>query len=224
MRMNAFVPSVGRIVYTLALLITTFPASEVLCQRVIHVSGRVIDNEGKPITKAQVSLLPPHCDSCIDYTFPVYETSEHGFFELSLDLDKKVNVRLFVEREPPSGLWNPIFPADLTLAKIARFRGKQINTAASKTIRVGDVRPTIQYKKVSIPIHSLVSGPSSENDFVNTAKLTIKYNKLRIVDRVPIPSKAYKDGLINLTLPEGSWDLTFSFSVGANKRNISLRR
>ena len=206
-------------------LVFVFATYEVLCQNSVYVSVRVVDEDGKAIAKAKASLQLAPCDTCIDHAFPVYETSQNGYFVLSLTLDRRGDIRLFVEDDVPEGFWNPIFPIHLKLSKISRFRGTKLKLTESGNVRIGDVRATVKYKKISIDLLKLTDNEQSAKDeFAKTARLTIKYGKLEIADHVGIHPKAYKEGFINLALPDGEWDLIFSFSVNSQERKVTLRR
>lgn len=205
------------------MVLTSMLISEINGQDSISVAGIVVDDEGNPVRDALVSMLYPPCKVCIDHIIPGYKTGEEGVFFLDGENIKAKKVRIFIEETVPDGLWNPIFPADLTLERFPEFRGIVVKSPKSGgTIQLGEVSPHVKYRPVSIDLLKLFK---VDKDFLtksSSLRLSVEYKGVRVANDLLIDERDIDktENKVNFALPKGKWKLLFEIS-NRNQRKVS---
>lgn len=180
------------------------------------VAGRVVDRKGKPVFGALVSIIGSPCIGCHDRIIPSTKTDIEGLF--ALPIDGKVNsvVSVLIEQEVPHGFWSPFAANDLALLK-AGFRGIPIKIRSRQaTIQLGDVRPTVEYKKVVTDISKLFHIDNAELD-LKSISITVVRGNVVVFKDIPIAGGKLSSSVVHLALPTGSWGILFSVQRGSNR-------
>jgi hypothetical protein len=186
-----------------------------------RLSGRAVDKKGNPIAGAQVSLIYDACDACIDQIIPVISTNTDGVF-FFLEHHGIKSGRVFVEGVVPKGAWTPLNASDLSFTDKLRFHGVPVVFSESESISLGDIAPTVFYKRTKIELRKLFSINLKTSQSLEdlTVKIADREGNLGIEKKVP---RTYvdKELILDIALPQGMWDLTFSARI--NSQMVSSR-
>lgn len=179
-----------------------------------RISGRVVDEFGKPVRNAQVLLLSEPCDSCTDHIDPSVLTNEDGVF-FFLDTFGIEKARLFVVSEVPKGIWLPIISSSLISSGNPRFRGISLNLSRAEYLNLGDIEPTVEYRIATLNLRQVFSTDVS-NYRCGRDRMALEIRddigRLTITNDVPLSAV---EGVchVKLALPVGTWLLKFSINT-----------
>ena len=192
-------------------LIFLMSATAKLAQRKsIEISGRAIDEKGRGIQGALVSIDYPPCKNCFEHILPSFETLPEGGFVIEAPLVSARKVTLFIEEPIPKGFWAPYRPFVGNLSQARRYKGTTIILSKQSRVEVGDVRVHVLYGKVSVALAKCEQGRSLSSS--PEIGITIKNRTGVVVQQMSVPKTAidFNGSMIKLALPVGKWELTFS--------------
>jgi hypothetical protein len=187
-------------------------------QTTLIVSGRVIDSNGQPLNNALVSLLYPPCKGCIDHIIIGNKTNNDGFFIVDGSYTNLSKLRVFIEEKQPEGFWNPFFPNYINLQKLSVFGGIKLKVPKTEVVNLGEITPTVEYKKISIPLSTLAKNVIPDTS--KPMKITAFNGKRAVIFDKIIPATAIRNGFLYLALPNFKWKLKISFF---DNKNNSLK-
>jgi hypothetical protein len=189
-------------------------------QRTLRVSGRVVDAGGDPIEGATVALVG-------DFHIVLSTmTSNSGWFAVERRVHDSAKVWLLIEGPKPEGYWDPLFFFSLTseYRKTDRFSGLLLGRTESGIIRLGDVRPTVNYRGVEIALSEILGDklPDSDASFPEI-QLKIKSGAILLAEEVPFPPSYIRSNKLFLALPDSPVTVEFSYFVNKEKKTIRKR-
>lgn len=192
-------------------LILSTCAAVTFAQRTsVEISGRAVDEKGRGIQRALVTIYYPPCKNCFEHILPSFETLPEGGFVIEAPFVSARKVTLFIEEPTPKGFWAPYRPFVGNLSQAGRYRGTTVTLPNKSRIELGDLRVHVRYGKVLV---GFVKCDQDRNgSTVPEISITIKNRKGAIVQQMSVPKAAIdlSASLIKLALPAGKWELTFS--------------
>lgn len=183
----------------------------------LSVAGRVLERRGKPVTNALVSIYYPWCTGCHDRIIPSVNTNEEGLFAVPVEGKIGSSATIFIEQNVPKGFWSPFFADEVAFSK-AGILGIPIRVRSRPgTIQLGDVRPAVEYRTVSIDISKLFHIDPADVT-VETLTMTIVRGNAVIYKDITLPAMAVDSSTtVHLALPQGRWGLLFSIQRGTTR-------
>jgi hypothetical protein len=202
--MEMFRPrSVGKRVrkYLAPVFLLAAASASTFCQSSTIVSGRAVNDGGRPIPNALVTLYTAPEPEAFELILPGAHTLSGGeFFIDSGRIESSMVFQLFIEEPPPKGFWSPFSgPPFGKLSRPSPFRGTTIQLKPNQTrANLGDVKAGIQFAKVVIDLTrawNTEARPSPEE--LRQGKLRIRDGAGNIVYDGRMPESAlafYKRG------------------------------
>ncbi|HMO81998.1 MAG TPA: carboxypeptidase-like regulatory domain-containing protein [Pyrinomonadaceae bacterium] len=186
-------------------------------QRTLRVSGRVVDAGGDPIEGATVALVG-------DFHVVLNTMSSNsGWFAVERRVHDSAKVWLLIEGPRPSGYSWPEYAFSLNplYRNTKRFSGYLLGRTESGIIRLGDVRPTVNYRGVKIALSEILGDklPDSDASFPEIL-LKIKSGSVLLREANPIHSSAIRDQKIYLVIPDSPVTLEFIYFDNNEKKSI----
>lgn len=202
------------LVFTMTLMLS----GEINSQNLVSVAGLVIDDEGKPVSKAIATLFTLPCEKCPDHINVSYTTNEDGVFFLDTKAKK---AKLLIEGPIPDGLWNPIAPADLTLERFPEFQGIILeDIESSQTVQLGEVAPHLKYEAVSIDLLKLFNVDKTFLENGSSLRISIEYKGVRVANDLLVQRAIdLTESKVKFALPQGKWELIFEITKGNQSKS-----
>jgi hypothetical protein len=88
-------------------LLATFSSSSAQ-SKTVSVAGRAVDEKGRPLSDAIVTLYYPPCRDCIDQILPVGFSLPDAVFFVDHSAPSINGLKLFIEERIPKGYWSPV--------------------------------------------------------------------------------------------------------------------
>jgi hypothetical protein len=179
-------------------------------KRNIQISGRAVDEKGKGIQGALVTIYYPPCKNCFEHLLHSFETLPEGGFVLEAPWVPERKLTLFIEEPTPNGFWAPYKPfiGNLSNGKGYKYKGTIVALSRKSRIDVGDVRVNVRYGRVSLRF------TNCEPEWRGSSNIdvTVKNHAGVIVQQISVPKAAIdlKASLVKLAIPAGKWELIFS--------------
>jgi hypothetical protein len=192
-------------------------------EKIVEVTGRVIDRNGKGISEATVTIYYPPCNGCFEHLLPSTKTQKDGAFIIESPLVSDRRVMIFAEEPVPKGYWALYTPSVWSLAQDPKM-GSSIKLSESETIELGDVRVHLRYGKVVASL--LKCGASAEQDKSIDVRVELKNSNGKIVQQTSVPKTSIdvNASIIRLAIPVGRWELivTVTGPQGETKKRLSV--
>lgn len=197
--------------YLAPLFILAAASSSTFCQSNTIVSGRAVDDRGRPIPNALVTLYTAPAAEAFELILPGAHTLSGGeFFVDSGSIASSKGLKLFIEEPVPKGFWSPFNgPPFGKLSRLSPFRGTTIRLKPNQAqADLGDVKAGIQYAKVVIDLiraWNTEARPSTEE--LRQGRLRIRDGAGNIVydGRMPESALDPTSSSLNLALTRGKW-------------------
>jgi hypothetical protein len=178
------------------------------------VSGRVVDDQGAPVSGALVTLYAPPCRNCFEHVLPGGRSLSDGAFFVDVSGGSLKNLSLFISEPVPAGFWSPLGEPSLEeLSHPQIFRGIPIRIRkGTSRLNLGDVAVMNRYARVILDLSKM---PLEENrsgaDASMQVDLTLFDSRRRVIFSGLLPSQAFDPSArtVNLALPRGRWILEF---------------
>jgi len=197
-------------------LLVAVAASSASAQRTAIISGRAINETGRPIPNALVSLYIPPAAGAFELIMPGAHTLAGGeFFLDSGSIGPSKGMKLFIEEPVPKGFWSPFNgPPFGNLSRLSPFRGTAIRLKPNQArLDLGNVRAGILYAKVVIDLTKAWSSESKPSlEQLKKGKLSIRDALGNIVydGRIPEWALDLVSSSLNLALTKGNWTVELS--------------
>jgi hypothetical protein len=192
-------------------LLIAVAALSTSAQTTAIISGRAIDETGRPIPNALVSLYTPPAAEAFELIMPGARTLAGGeFFLDSGSTGPSKGMKLFIEEPVPKGFWSPFNgPPFGNLSRLSPFRGTAIWLKPNQArLDLGNVRAGILYAKVVIDLTKAWNTerkPSFAE--LKEGKLSIRDASENIIydGRIPESALDLVSSSLNLSLTKGNW-------------------
>lgn len=180
------------------------------------IMGKVVSAEGKPVSKATVSIIYPYCKNCTEDIKEVYKTEDDGTFILTVYGKNSEKVHIFVEENRPNNFWIPIYAPDSQLSYLPEFRGSSLNIKKPKnSVFIGSIPLTIKYVKFELNIPEILSRPKNlPAQEITLIAIQIRHSSGKIVDeKGAVPKEFWNTNsrTLKIALPRGVWILDVFF-------------
>jgi hypothetical protein len=207
----------------LPILILSF-ASAVSAQQTTVIAGRAVDERGKPVPDALITIDHPTCKNCFEKLLPSARSLPEGFFFIEWSGGSFTGVKLFVEGSVPQGFWSPINGAPFDgLSHLRLFRGIPLHRPRrSARIDMGDVTVRVRYDKLPIDLTKLFGEKYvPAHDSVKAVHFVLRDAGGHVIYDGSLPDAAHDTTFskVNLALPKGKWFLRFSLNQNGAKIN-----
>jgi hypothetical protein len=197
--------------YLAPLFVLVAASSSTFCQSGTIVSGRAVNDRGRPIPNALVTLYTAPAAEAFELILPGAHTLSGGeFFIDSGSIKSSMVFQLFIEEPAPKGFWSPFSgPPFGNLSRLSPFRGTSLRLKPNQArADLGDVKAGIQFAKVVIDLTrawNTEARPSPEE--LRQGKLRIRDGAGNIVYDGRMPESALDPSLssLNLALTRGKW-------------------
>jgi len=195
----------------------------VLSRDALGVSGRALDAQGMPVSRATVILHTPPCDNCIDHVLPSTLSLPDGvFFVDSAGISLK-KLELFIEGPVPKGFWSPLGgPPFDRLSYLPSFKGIRLPRRKAR-VDLGDVLVKVLYSKVIVDLPKVLGKEyTPSRKAVKVLNFTLRDAHGKIIYDGHLPELAFDPTFssVNLALPKGAWRVEFSF----DNHKVQLQR
>jgi len=203
--------------------------------RNVIISGRVVDEGGKEISNAMVTLYVPPNKGAFELILPgTRSLPDGGFYLDSGRISPSEQISLFIEEPVPEGFWSPFNgPPFGELSRLQIFRGLPITLKPKQTlVNLGEIQPGIRYAKIVIDLtRAWPERDKPTGQEVSSTKLTIRDQLSHVVydGRIPDAGLDVTTSLLRLALPKGKWSIELSFAreskiVRSPRRTINIRK
>lgn len=232
LRLRSKVKRVNKYLAPLFVLAATL--SSTFCQTSTIVSGRAVDDKGRAIPDAVVTLYTAPAAEAFELILPSARTLMGGeFFVDSGSIESSTVFQLFIEEPTPKGFWSPFSgPPFGKLSRLPPFHGFTIRLKPNQArADLGDVKAGIQFAKVIIDLTrawNAEAKPSPEE--LRQAKLRIGDGAGNIVydGRMPESALDLTSSSLNLVLTRGKWMVelfvqTQSQTIQSPRRVINVK-
>ncbi|HEY0378629.1 MAG TPA: ankyrin repeat domain-containing protein [Pyrinomonadaceae bacterium] len=173
------------------------------------VTGRVVDEKGKPVAGALVGLRVPDPQSPDAYYSSI--SGKDGRFASSETAAHPVDKATFYVSAPPS---DSFVPVDLMFGRLSyldsSFGGRTVNFNGKERVDLGDVRVQAHYHKVRIRLLDANGSPlASDASFWRHVLLRVRDARGDVVleGGVIEPAMRKDESAIVIALPAGTWEL-----------------
>ncbi len=195
---------------TTTLAIVLFGSHSIFGQTVTQVTGRVVDDLGKPLANARVSLDYGPCRGCTDHTVESLVTSESGTFHYGLrKLELHSRPRLVIEESPPIGYFAVIYDPITNLSYLSHFYGLELQGMSNSMIDLGDVLPVISYGRIDLDLLALKANKIQDRIIVTVSDPSGKI----LTSRRRVPKEFWDGTGLHLALPKDRWLLEISSEI-----------
>lgn len=213
----------------ISLLFLVVPWSSAFGQESI-ISGRVVDDAGKPVSGAAITLYIPPAPGAFEIIMPGVKSLPDGVFFLhSGSITSSRGLKLFIEEPVPHGFWSPFNgPPFGKLSRLPPFRGIPIRLRYHRArIDLGDVPAGIRYAKVVLDLTRVWPGkPNPSLEELAAAKLRVRDGVGNIIydGRMPESALNPESLLLNLALTKGRWmvEISLGESFRSPRRYINV--
>jgi hypothetical protein len=200
-------------------------------EKTIMITGRAVDERGKPIPNAIATFYYPPCRDCIDHILPAGFSLHDGVFFVEAAHISGEGLKLFMEDHIPTGFFKPFgSPPFDNLSHVPLFRGIPVYLPKSMRrnyvrVDLGDVLVRIRWSKVIVDLREVLGEQyQSSQDSSRSLKMTLRSSKRKLIYDGRLPEVAFNSTFssVNLALPKGWWILEFSLNT-QNQRMRSIR-
>ncbi|HRJ90207.1 MAG TPA: carboxypeptidase-like regulatory domain-containing protein [Pyrinomonadaceae bacterium] len=203
----------------LALVVLLLIASTAsLGQRLLIVTGNVVDENGTPIAGANVCLRGEFD------AIEVYTTGDDGFFRVIRNVKDSTDVFLFIEGPQPAGYWVPETTTYWSLGKLPEHKGTLLHRTDSGIVRIGNVKPNIAFRGVRIDL-SKILGPNfvlSSNPLPQL-RMDIYRGETVLASDFSVPTDAINEGVVQISLPNVELELVFTIIENDKSRKARIK-
>lgn len=195
-------------------------------QKTVRIYGRVVDEQGNPINKAQVGIIiyPFTCKGCVDNLIQGLETSEEGLFSFGWEeIRGAKKVTIVIETEIPNGYYKIFNTYGGTENYYPdKYKGINIITRKKREINLGNVYPQVSWAKLQLDLSRYVS-PSEIDSYKNINFGFQDKSGKTLQMPVPIPSRFWENkSSVRVAVPKGKSIVILNFNNKSNK-NISRK-
>lgn len=203
-------PSLARLLTSAALLLALCAQAAAQDAPVDYrITGRVVDEKGRPVAGALVGLRVPDPQSPDLFTTNI--TGKDGRFMAADSARRPVEEATFYVSAPPADAHVPV---DFMFGRIkhlgARFAGQNVRFDGKRQVNLGDVRVQAEYHKVSIRLLDSKGEPlAPDADAWNHILLRVRDARGDIMDEGGGTEAARRkdESSIVVALPQGTWEL-----------------
>lgn len=187
----------------------------------VRLSGRTVDEVGRPVQDAIVTLYYPPCQTCTDHLVPVAFPFPDGVFFIEHTGKSRRGLELFAAEKVPSGFWSPLHgPPFEDLAHLPQFRGIPIRPSGRAARQdLGDVLVKIRYGKAIVDLTSILGERYKPNEVAaKLLRFVLRDQRRKIIYDGWLPERAFDPTFssVRLALTKGTWGLEFSFADDKN--------
>jgi hypothetical protein len=180
----------------------------------IGISGRVLDERGRPVEDVSGTLYYPPCRGCIDHNLESFRSLPDGVFFVDSPGPPERGFRLYLEKRASDRFWSTLgFPPYDDLRHIPLFRGipvrREKGSKSRQRFEMGDLKLKLYYGEVTIDLTRLLKEGYKPGRVASSwLHFTLRGLGKTIHDG-QIPSVAFDStfSFLNLALPTGRWYL-----------------
>jgi hypothetical protein len=208
--------------YLAPLFVIAAASASTFSQSGTIVSGRAVNDRGRPIPNALVTLYTAPCRNCFEHVLPSGLSFPDGAFVADTAGTSLKNLSLFISEPIPAGFWSPLNDPSLEeLSHPQIFRGIPIRIRkGERQVDLGDVVVMNRYAKVILDLSKIQLGEngSGPNDRMQVS-LRLLDSRKRVIYSGFLPMAALTSDLgpVNLVLPKGRWTLKLLVYVQGKK-------